>query len=386
MRVVHIIKVTGIAGAEQHLFRLLTGLRVRQIDANIILLVEPDHPVDDYVQRLTERGVPVEQLVIHHHADISLLWRLMSLLRRLKPDIVHTHLIHADMYGILAARLAGVPLIFTSRHNDDAFRHRTPVKLVNRLLWRTVDVGIGISESITHFSMEIEDAPPDKLHTIHYGLETDTQPFNRHQARTAIVNELGLSAGSTLIGLVCRLTEQKGVGYAIEAFTRIAIEYPDTHLLIAGKGPLQSELEALASSLSNRVHFLGWRGDVPRLMAAFDIFLMPSLWEGFGLVLLEAMAQQTPIIASRVSAIPEIVVDQETGLLVAPRDVEGLARALQQLLSDKPLRSHMGLMGRDRLEAYFDVQQMVDQTAALYELNRKERREKTELNHRDIED
>ncbi len=372
MRVVHIIKVTGIAGAEQHLLRLLSGLRARQIDAQIILLVEPGNPMDDYTRMLTARGVPVERLVIHHHADVSLVWRLISLLRRLKPDIVHTHLIHADLYGIAAARLAGVPVVFTSRHNDDAFRHRTPVKLVNRLLWRMVHTGIGISESITRFSVEVEGAPPDKMHTIHYGLETDTQPLGRHQAQTATIAELSLPAGSTLIGMVCRLTEQKGVRYAIEAFARVASEYPDTHLLIAGKGPLQTELEALASSLSNRVHFLGWRNDVQTLMAAFDIFLMPSLWEGFGLVLLEAMAQQTPIIASWVSAIPEIVVDQETGLLVAPRDVEGLARALKQLLSDKPLRSHMGLMGRDRLEVHLDVQQMVDRIVARYELNHRD--------------
>lgn len=371
MRVVHIIKVTGIAGAEQHLIRLLTGLRIKQIDASIILLVEPRNLMDDYVHLLTRRDVPIERLVIHHHADISLLWRLTSLLGRLKPDIVHTHLIHADLYGIPAARLAGVSLVFSSRHNDDAFRHRAPVKFVNRLLWRMVDMGIGISESITRFSIEVEDAPPEKLHTIHYGLETDTQPLNRHQAHTEIIAELGLPTGSTLIGMVCRLTEQKGVRYAIEAFAQIASEYSDAHLLIAGKGPLQAELEALASSLPNRVHFLGWRGDVPSLMAAFDIFLMPSLWEGFGLVLLEAMAQQTPIIASGVSAIPEIVVDQETGLLVAPRDVKGLAKALKQLLEDKPLRQHMGLLGRDRLETHFDVQQMVDQTAALYESNRR---------------
>jgi glycosyltransferase involved in cell wall biosynthesis len=366
VRVLHIIKVTGIAGAEQHLLRLLAGLRARQIDAQVVLLVEPGNMLDDYARLLSERGVPVERLVIHRHVDVSLIWRLWNLLRRLKPEIVHTHLIHADVYGIPAARLAGVPAVVTSRHSDNAFRRRTSIRLVNYLLWRIVDAGIGISDSVTRFSSEVEGAPPGKMCRIYYGLETDSIPLDRGSAQKAIIAELGLPAGSTLIGLVCRLTEQKGVTYAIEAFRRIAGEYPDANLLIAGKGPQQPQLEALAMSLSDRVYFLGWREDVAWLMAAFDIFLMPSLWEGFGLALLEAMAQQTPIIASRVSAIPEIVIDQETGLLVPPRDVDALAAALRQLLQDKPLGYHMGLMGRDRLETYFSLQPMVEQTAALY--------------------
>ncbi len=183
-----------------------------------------------------------------------------------------------------------------------------------------------------------------------------------------LIAELKLSSDTQFIGMVCRLIEQKGVRYGLEAFIQLADNFPTTHLLVAGEGLLQPELEARtqAAGLSNRVHFLGWRSGAAALMAGLDILLAPSLWEGFGLVLLEAMAQQTPIVASKVSAIPEVVTDRETGLLVEPRDINGLKDALSELLKDAALRQHMGLMGRDRLETAFSATRMVNETIEVY--------------------
>src|SRR3982751_4395883 len=141
MRVVHIIKVIAIAGAEQHLITLLSGLREQQIDARIIILVEPDNRMDNYIAALNAHQVPTQALVIRHHADVTLISRLRTALEALAPDIVHTHLLHADLYGAFATRGMKVPII-SSRHNDDAFRYRAPVRLVNRMLWRMTTAGI----------------------------------------------------------------------------------------------------------------------------------------------------------------------------------------------------------------------------------------------------
>src|SRR5690606_22669005 len=129
---------------------------------------------------------------------------------------------------------------------------------------------------------------------------------------------------------------------------------------------LRKRLENEARPLGEQVRFVGWRDDVPQLMAAFDVFLMPSLWEGFGLVALEAMAQRVPVIASAVSSLPEIVIPGETGLLAPPRDPAALAEALTLLLSDRALALHMGLLAEDRLETHFSAARMVEQTARLY--------------------
>jgi glycosyltransferase involved in cell wall biosynthesis len=317
---------------------------------------------------LQSRGIPVERLIIHRHTDLSILPRLRQAIHSRQPQIVHTHLIHADTYGVLAARWAGVPVVLSSRHNDDAFRHRAIIKLANRFFWRITDAGIAISDAIREFTLAIEGARPSQLHTIRYGLDTQTPPLDHTQARLALRHEMGLNPQTPLIGMVCRLVEQKGVSYGLAAFQHIARDFPEAHLLIAGEGPLRPTLEAqvAAAHLDNRVHFLGWRGNILRFMAGLDIFLMPSLWEGFGLVLLEAMSQQVPIIASRVSAIPEIVVHGETGLLVPPKGVDDLAAALRQLLADAALCQHMGLLGRNRLEQTFAAGHMVQATAALY--------------------
>jgi glycosyltransferase involved in cell wall biosynthesis len=368
MRVAHILKVKAIAGAETHLLTLLKGQRKRGIDAQFVIMVSPDNPMDNMVAAAEERGIPIQRLPIHHHADVTVYNRLLRALRDLKPDVAHAHLQHGDLFGIPAARWAGVPVIITSRHNDDIRRRNLPVRLLNQGLWRLADGGIAISEAIRQFSIQVEGASPAKVKTIHYGLDI-TEPLDRNTARAALLGELGLTDDAVLIGMVCRLIELKGVQYVIRALGGIAAQFPNAHLVIAGDGPLRESLGAQAgnSGITNRVHFLGWREDIPSVMASLDVLAVASDREGFGLVILEAMAQHVPVIGTNVSAIPEVIANEETGLLVPPRDVEAITAALTRLLSDKPLRHHMGLLGRDRLETHFSAGRMVDETINFYE-------------------
>lgn len=368
MRVVHIIKATGIAGAERHLLTLLPGLRQHHFDVRLILMHNPGQPLDDYAALMEARGVPVERVAIARHTDISVIRRLRDQLQFDQPDIVHTHLLHADLYGALAARWARVRHLVQSRHNDDPFRRRLPIRLINRLIWTLCEAGVGISESVTRFTISVEGAPPRKMRTIHYGMELPVPPIDRAAAQRELREQLGIDTDAVLIGMVGRLIEQKGFRYGIQAFARIAEEFPQARLVVVGDGQQRPMLEGETrrAGVSKRVNFLGWRDDSAALMAALDIFLMPSLWEGFGLVLLEAMARAVPVIGSAVSAIPEVVVHGETGLLVPPADVDALAEALRLLLGDAALRRHMGLLGEARLEDVFSAEQMVAEYARLY--------------------
>lgn len=367
--VLHITKVTGIAGSENHLLTLLAGLREHDVDARFLLLVEPGNPVEDLMAAAAARGIPAEREIIRGNLDPTLIPRLVRRLRQMRPDIVHTHLFHADLYGIPAARLAGVPAVVSSRHNDDAFRRRFPYRQLNRWLWRQTDAGIGISQAITDFAITVEGASPAQMTTVLYGLAPSVQVADRDAARAALRAELGLPPDAVLLGMVCRLIEQKGIPYALEAFARVASEYPAAHIVMAGDGDLRDALVAqvAALGLTDRVHFLGWRTDTPRIFAALDVFLMPSLWEGFGLVLLEAMAQSVPVVGSAVSAIPEVVAADDTGLLCPPKDVDCLAAALVVLLADPARRVAMGAAGRARLETHFNPDRMVAETLAIYE-------------------
>ncbi|MCY4147669.1 MAG: glycosyltransferase family 4 protein [Chloroflexi bacterium] len=370
MRVVHIIKVTRISGAERHLLILLRGLRGRGVDARLIMLVEPDKPMKDMAAAAQEHGIPLTRLSIRGDYDARLLWRLRRALRATAPDIAHTHLIHADMYGYAAAKLALVDTVISSRHNDDPFRYRPRWRRLNRQLWQRLDAGIAISGAMANFATEIEGAPRDKLRIVRYGMDyhwlsDETIQRVRHGLRA----ELGLPLDTPLLGMVCRLVRQKGVPYSLEALRRIQSDFPQARLVIIGDGEKAGELRQLATALgvAERVHWLSWRDDAAELMTALDVLLVPSLWEGFGLVVLEAMARRVPVIASRVSALPEVVVHGETGLLIEARDVDGLAQAIAQLLSDRALRKYMGLLGTARLEEHFSAARMVTETVEVYE-------------------
>jgi glycosyltransferase involved in cell wall biosynthesis len=368
MRAVHILKITAIAGAESHLLLLLAGLRQRGVGARFLVMVEPTRPMDDFMDAAAQQGIPAERHIIRHHTDVTLHPRIWRRMRSLKPDIVHTHLQHGDLYGIPAAWLARVPVVITSRHNNDPRRQWKSLQFVNRTLWRLVDAGICISDANKAFSIAVEDAPADRLHTIHYGLELPQAKIDRPSARQTLRRELGAGDNALLIGMVCRLIEIKGIPYTLRAFHRIANAFPAARLVIAGDGPLRESIEAEAKALgiADRVHLLGWRDDIPRLMAAYDVLVVSSFREGFGLVMLEAMAQQIPVIGTNVSAIPEVIVDGETGRLVPPGDIDALADVLGQILADNALRQHMGFLGEDRLETHFSASRMVDETIALY--------------------
>lgn len=370
MRVAHIIKVTRISGAERHLLVLLEALRQRGVDAHLLMLVEADKPMADMAREAQARGIPLRALTIQRDIDPSLVFKLRRALREIAPDIAHSHLIHADLYGLCAAKLAGIGVLISSRHNDDQFRHHPVWRRISPWLWRATSGGIAISAAIKDFMIQVEGAPSEKIHVARYGLpETWVADAELRAARQGLCAELRLDEDALLLGIVCRLVEQKGVAYALRAFQRMRARFPTAHLVIAGDGELRSELETLAAELgiAAHVHWLGWRRDAATMIGAFDALLLPSQWEGFGLVLLEAMARRVPVIASRVSAIPEVVVHGETGLLVAPRDVDALAAAMNRLLADHALRQHMGLLGAARLEERFSVERMARETIAVYE-------------------
>lgn len=367
MRVVHISKVTGIAGSEGHLLNLLPGLAARGVDVRMWVLVEPRRPVPEYMARWREAGIDSAALPIYLDLDPTLVVRLTRRLRQLRPDIVHTHLIHADTHGPPSARLAGVKAVISTRHNDDPFRRRFPIRGLTRVLDGLTDHYVAISEWVRAYTVEREGVAPEKVTTIRYGLPPASGPESLNGLR----DSLSVPSDAPLVGVVARLVAQKGHIYLLEAFRRVLADLPAARLLVVGDGPLRAELEAQAAALGieESVNFTGWRDDADRLIAALDVLAMPSLWEGFGLVALEAMARAKPIVATRVSALPEVVVDgpEGTGWLVPPRDAEALAGALLEALRQPDAAQTHGQRGYQRLLDHFSPQRMADQTLAVYE-------------------
>jgi len=365
--VLHVAKMTGMAGMENHLLTLLPGLKAHGLDVRLLILCEREHPMDFYAARAEAAGVPTQSIPIRYDFDVGLIRRLVRLFRDVRPDAVHTHLIHADWHGIVAAWQAGIKSIFTTGHNDDPFRRRWPIRLMQRWLWHRVTMGIAISEAVRRFQISVEGASPQRLVTIPYGL-TLTDALPGEGTRAMIRQELGLSPQAVVFGSVCRLVEQKGIDEALRAFWQISRRLSDAHYVVIGDGPLRAALEAQAAGyhLTYRIHFLGWREDATTLMTALDALVAPSRWEGFGLSVLEAMAARVPVIAASVGALPEIVLDGQTGYLTKPGDIEGLAQAMLDVC-EYPAQAHdMGEAARRRVETNFNAKQMIERTSQVY--------------------
>lgn len=366
--VVHVQKSAGLGGSERHLLALLPALARRGVDVAMVVARAPG--AEAFTSELARAGVPTIPVPAGPDLNPALTWRLVRVLRDRRPSLVHTHLVHADVHGQPAARLARLPAV-SSVHGAHSFYrrapHRTPARVAGHLARRT----IAISRHVAELLVDSRVAPPDRVRVVHYGIDAprwDVPEARRRERRAA----LGLAPETVAVGIASRLVPGKGHDTLVRAVAAARRGGAPLHLLVAGDGPERERLEALARAegASGDVAFLGFVGDVASLMAACDVVAfptLPELGEGFGLAALEAMAAERPVVASRVASLPEVVADGETGLLVPPGEVEALAAALRRLAGDPGERARMGGAGRRRAVERFSLDAMVDATLAVYE-------------------
>ena len=339
MRVLHVHRIGGIGGSERHLLTLLPALAERGVDVRFLGLDDPSRAPDPFYEALS---VPFERVAAPRDVDPRLAVRVRRATRG--ADLVHTHLVHADVYGALGARV-----LVSTKHNDDPFRAGA-FRYAERALARRTSKIIAITQALARFQVERVGLPREKVEVIHYGLDELPAAWGANPPDD-------VPQGAPLVLAVCRLEPQKGIDVAIRAVREI----PNAHLVVLGEGPQRRELEQLAD---DRVHLLGRVPDVAAWLRRADVLVHPVRWEGFGLALLEAMLASVPVVATRVSAIPEIVVDGETGLLVPPDDPSALASALMQVLEDA---RDYGERGCERAREKFSVARMTERTLAVYE-------------------
>jgi glycosyltransferase involved in cell wall biosynthesis len=346
-RVVHVHRIRGIGGSERHLLTLLPALAERGIEPVFLGLDDPGWPVEPFYRKL---GVDSVRLSCPRDLDPGLLRRVRRELGRLRPDVVHTHLVHGDVYGGLGAG-RGVPVVST-KHNDDPFR-RGPFRHVERLLTRRAARVITISAALRRYCVDEVGLPAEKIEVVHYGLDGLPAPWGEGR-------EVPLPEDARVLLCVSRLAEQKGVDVAVRALARVREVEPRAVLVVLGEGPERSRLAGDGVFLPGRV------GDVASWYRRAELLVHPARWEGFGLALLEAMLAAKPVVATRVSAAPEIVVDGETGVLVRPDDTPELAAAVLGLLADPTHAAAMGEAGLARARSEFSVAKMAERTAGVY--------------------
>lgn len=348
MRVVHVHRIAGIGGSERHLLTLLPALAAEGVEPVFVGLDGGGDPEPFYAE-LGRAGVAYRRV-----AAAPGLRRALS---SFEPELVHTHLVHADVYGAVAA--GRTPLVST-KHNDDPFRTGA-FRFVERALGRRARAIICITEALARFNADRVGIPRGKISVVHYGMDEVPAAWSDDPP-------LELPESARVVLSIGRLVPQKGHDVSLNAFARIRVEHPDAVLAIVGEGPEREQLETLGRKLDLGDSLLlpGRAGDVAAWFRRAELFLHPARWEGFGLVLLEAMLAALPVVATRVSSIPEIVAADKTGLLVAREDPEALAVALGRILDDPAYAQQLGEAGLARARSEFSVEQMASATAAVY--------------------
>lgn len=374
LKVLHIITRLDKGGSADVVLGLAKGLKERGEDVSIVVgkTMDPHTDLSAYVERtgIGIISIPFLRRDVNPFLDMLALLQLFFIIRRERPDILHTHTSKAGFLGRLAGRMAGAKVIVHTPHGHILYGYYG--RILTRLFLYLEGLASYLSDRvITLTDNEAQEyvkwgvTRMEKLVTIPCGIELERFPSLTEGNK--IKREFGIPGDTPLVGWVGRLEPVKGCGYFLRACAIIKNVVPGVRFLIAGDGPLMGDMKVLAEGLGLKgdVIFAGFREDIPEIISSIDLLVHTPLNEGLGRVLLEAMACGKPIVVTRVGGVPEVVEDGVNGLLIPSGDVEAIAEASIRILKDNALGSGLGKAGKKKV-AEFGMDRMVEVTYRLY--------------------
>ena len=381
IHVVHVIESLGPGGAERLLYTNLKHFDPQRVRSTVIT-VYPHNT--HWVEPVKELGVPVVSLDCRSTRDIPKgVSRLRAWLRANRPDLVHSHLWAANVISRIAGRMTGVPVV-SSVHNPDhepqAWSDGADVSLITRHAVKALDrwtAKFGSSRMVAVSDYVRKGAGRD----LHFPLQSIDLVYNPFDVdlmkapvkdRSELLRELGLPVESQILLNVARVSPQKGLLYAVRALPAILKQYPQAHLLSVGattdpRWTTELKREAESLGVADHFHMLGALANVVDFLRACDIFVFPSLYEGLGIALIEAMAAGCVCVATNTGPIPEVVQDGKDGVLVPSADAEALARAICDLLGDPSRRSQLGTAAKQTAFSKFQPKEQAERLTRVYE-------------------
>jgi glycosyltransferase involved in cell wall biosynthesis len=363
MKIAHLIDVLSWGGAQKLLRTFAETARGRNIELTIISLRPPRIPAP-YPELFNSMGVDVVVFPFGKLHDPRAIPFLVALLKKKHIEIVHTHLSHSNILGSLAGKITGIPVVSTIHNTQTDVSKRPRLPYIERFCLRNFSTrAIAVGKNVADIYRTI--IKTDRLDVIPNAVEAG-YPISiqeRNEIRTALTG----SPGKTLLIAVGRLTEQKGYAEMLTAFAKVHEKHPDTFLIIVGVGPLAESLKGYSQNLglSDNVRFLGARTDVPKLLAACDVFLNSSYWEGLSIAMLEAMAAGLPVIATSVGD-AEHLLATGGGLLVNVKDPSNLAVAINCLIENPDKMCTMGQLARSFVEKNYAAEPWLDKILQSY--------------------
>ena len=385
-KIVHIITRLDKGGSAQNTLLTVLGTDMKKYDVLLFKgpTVESRMSQDEnasvmadlqkaQLKRIKFVTIPFLVRRINPAYDVWALICLFLLLIKEKPAIVHTHTSKAGFLGRLAAKLARIPIIVHTPHGHVFFGYFGPLKtqmfiLLEKYAARITDRIVALTKGEKEDYQFYKIASEDKIAVINSGVELGKIKDLSLEERQNLKRQLGIPEKSFVVGTAGRLEPVKGPEFLMEAAKDILSNYPQTYFVFAGDGPLRKRLERKAYELgiNTNMRFLGWRNDVTRVISIYDIFVFPSLNEGMGRVLVEAMALGKPVVASNVGGIPDLVTHGKTGFLVPPKNPGQLAKYIQILIEDEGKRKRLGQAGKE-MALNFKKETMVEKIAELYD-------------------
>ncbi len=365
-KILHIITSLAVGGAQHHLLRLLEGLS-ENYECHLIYFKDDDLLKE--FEGITSSVTKIQMDGVYGFVRMPALVRQVA---RGEYSFVHTHLLKADFWGMIASKIAGVDCVVSSKHNAEVSLQNTFVRIVHSWISRGNRRIIALSSAVAEYMIQFGGVRGPRLIVIHYGIDELTEKMSSTPT-SMIRSELGVPERAPVAVCVARIDPQKNHQLLLQAWGRVVIDHPDAFLIIIGGTQLGGDhyVERLCNmviemGLEDRVVFTGLRSDVDNFLATADIAVMSSRWEGLGLALLEAMKHGLPVVATRVGGIVEVVDDGVTGILVGDDDAPALASAIGAVLSDTHKAKEMGEAGRRRIVSHFSADDMIDKTLAVY--------------------
>ena len=363
IKLMHIVLSLNTGGLERVVINLLKGMDQNVYNLYLCCLEEPGILIHE------AEKIGVKVLTLNKKKagiDYKSIFNLAKALKEYKIDIVHTHNPGSHFYGAIAGKIAKVPVIINTKHGRNPSYSRWNL-IQKKLLSYITDKIVAVSEDARKMAIEIEKIPHRKVTTILNCIDIDK--YNVKVDKELKRQELGISKDDFVIGIVARLSPEKDHNTLLDAFRHVLDKSgQNVKLVIVGDGILKEELKQKSRilSITDNTIFLGERHDVPELLATFDLFVLPSLTEGISLTLLEAMSAGLPIVATNVGGNPEIVIDNKSGMIVPPQNINSMANAIIRIMSDKDTAKQMGLAGKIRAQERFSIEAMVSQYEQLY--------------------
>jgi len=365
MLILHLISSYGFFGAENLVLNLnlyISSLN-NEIDSYILVFKNSQNPHIELAEYASKHGIKSFIIDCKGRFDYSFLSKLVILIKSNKINILHSHGYKSNFYGFLASKICNIPIISTC-HNWIAKDLRTRFYYkIDKFLLPRFDKIIAVSDEIKQELLRI-GTNPEKVCLIHNGI--NTKSFSNILSN--IKADFNLNPDSLIIGSVARFTEEKGLENILYVAKKILKENKNIYFMLVGDGPLKNSLIQKSKELQIYDHmiFTGQRSDMPEVYNTFDIFVLPSLKEGLPMVILEAMASKKPIVASSVGAIPDVIEDGKSGLLVPPGNINSLYQALKQLINNPSLRNYLGENAFERVKNNFSTEKMCDEYIKIY--------------------